>query len=624
MIWGLELFFSISFGYEFVNLFVMGSVDPLCCFCIGIPIGFSFFSIIAFLISINKNLDDSIGTKLIMFFGLFSVMLMVINTFFRKSKKISINPLQLISILLPTIFICFLFYISYYFNRIEFRSCVLPDHAFHESVIQSFLHGVNSKRKYLFDLRNILVSYKNLTYPFLPDYHVSVLIGTGHCPIRMAHLITSYLLTFSIITGFYYLSMAITKSHLVSIISMFLFLNIGGIGFLLYEPKYIDAKNTWIRKYRGRENMWFHIVLDMIIPQRSSLYGFPHAFWAMYLLIKSQNNDWKKMFIAGLLVGFLPQIQSHAYLAMAIWSFLYCVTLFITRKNKFKQFFCACSYGLGSVFMAIPLMLPLLLHATENKFINLTKTWLNYGYKNPFILWWNSLGLFFIISLFIVWPFITKKQLIIYYPSVLIFVLCTFYKFQPWETDNVKIIVNGFITTACPLVSSVISKLLTYPKRRAIQLISYLLFAIVLLGMTVSSLLCYSWAIISDIIPERIDEISLIVKWIEENTSPKAVFANAPHSITAPSLAGRTSFLSNEPVALSHGLINYGQLDDIAILCDFWYDKKIYRKAKVNYFINMFGDSPLFKPKDDFTFWSKVYQDQYFEIWKNRLPLYYI
>ena len=141
--------------------------------------------------------------------------------------------------------------------------------------------------------------------------------------------------------------------------------------------------------------------------------------------------------------------------------------------------------------------------------------------------------------------------------------------------------------------------------------------------MTLSSLLCYSWVFISDIIPFGSREISVLVKWLEENTSPKAIFANAPHSITLPALAGRSSFLANEQVALSHGLIHQGQLDDNAMLCDFWYDKTIFRKAKVNYFIDMFGDSPIFRPPDDFKFWKKVYQDQNFQIWKNVLPLYY-
>ena len=301
MLWGLELFFSISFGYE-LSLFVLkDSVDLITHISIGIPLGFSYFTILAFFLSNQKYLNKEIG--------LASLILKLINSKSIKMQKIRINSLELLSILIPTIFLSFFFYISYYFNNNEFKSHVMPDQVFHESVIQSFIHGVNYKRKTIYDLRNTIVSSKNLTYPFLPDYHAAVLIGTGYCTMKITHLITSFIYTFSLFSGFYYLSFSITKSHFSSIISMFIFMNISGAQFIYFNPKIPRNPKSWSESLIHYPIMYFHIALDMILSQKSSLYSFPCVFWAMYLLINSKNQNWRYMIMAGLLVGILPQTQ---------------------------------------------------------------------------------------------------------------------------------------------------------------------------------------------------------------------------------------------------------------------------------------------------------------------------
>ena len=619
MLWGLEIFFSISFGYELTSMILSNTIDFISKFCIGIPIGFAAFSVVSFIISTEKLLNHELGLTLTFIFAIASFLLKIINLFINRQQKIYINPVELVAVITAVLLIMLIFHVSYYYDGNMFRSAVFPDIGFHNAVVKSFVTGINSKRKSLLRVKHILVANKKLTYPFLPDFHLAVLMGTGHCPEKVGIMATSLFLVISLVIGFYKMSHAVTKSHFAAGLSLFLFIHLGGMGFREWRGDLISQKNDWIRKMNGKVTMWFHTVVHMIITQRSSCYSFPCVFWAVYLLVKAKNMSCRKMIVAGILVGVLPQMQTHAYLAMGMWSLMFCGLRFLFRKRRYFQLLNMFLYGCGSVFMAIPMLIPLASFAIKKNFFTPVKAWKLFGFSNPISFWWFTLGLFFVIAWFFVWPNITKRTLFMYIPSCIIFILSNVIKFQPWITDNVKVIHSGWVIIACPLVGLTLSRLVTkYQRRRDRQIIFCILVCVLLLFMSMSSFLAFGWALLFDNSGFNYFDVRVSL-WLEENTSPTALFVYYPSSISPVTMAGRRSFLTSSTIAYSHGLIVGDQNDSVNMLCDFWDDINMYKRYKVHYVIDHSNDSPLFRPPPEFQFWHQVYSDGYYSIWKSNI-----
>ncbi|KAK8860643.1 hypothetical protein M9Y10_012308 [Tritrichomonas musculus] len=258
----------------------------------------------------------------------------------------------------------------------------------------------------------------------------------------------------------------------------------------------------WIHMWgENKEEYWFHPITHIILPQRGSLWSMPLCYWAMLCLIfGSRLNDGKFMILAGILTGLTPQVQVHSFVALVQWSISYCLMTFLyeiycfyqkkkielnnSKKinrielNSFKllskivygliiKYLKLWSiYGLISVAIALPQIGSFIgrIESSKDNFIQFNPIW-NTPYQvgrlfRPVRLWWNGLGVFGAISIVFGWVSITKRQLFLYIPSLVVFLIANFIRYQPWELDNTKVFYACWIPFASPFVATFLSRLL--------------------------------------------------------------------------------------------------------------------------------------------------------------------
>ena len=68
------------------------------------------------------------------------------------------------------------------------------DMPFHLNIINSFLYGVNAHASVFSGFKAVFFADGTLVYPFLPDWHIAVLVGCGGCVRRL--LVLARLLLF--------------------------------------------------------------------------------------------------------------------------------------------------------------------------------------------------------------------------------------------------------------------------------------------------------------------------------------------------------------------------------------------------------------------------------------------
>lgn len=400
------------------------------------------------------------------------------------------------------------------------KGACYSDIPFHMNIINAFVMGCNSKVK-LYNKNSAFLSVffagEPLAYPIIPNWYSASLMQSGFTSIRYALLIPSIFVSYSLIISFYSLSFYYSRSHFVSSLSLLLLFNLSGLSFThLVEYTYskltndhnrqgenlllwiiknfeftIDQHrdNDWIHIWDGgREEYWFHPITHIMLPQRASLWSMPLCYWTiLLLLIASRDHDYTIMILAGILTGLTPQVQAHSFIALVQWSVTFCFIrfvsdLYIRFTDKTKKSHDRLSiiknlvsdyiklwgiYGLLSVAIALPQVVPYLgrVETSENSFFQFNPIW-NTPYQKgrlfkPIQLWWNGLGCFAAIAIFFGWASITQRQLFMYIPSFVVFIIANFVRYQPWELDNTKIFYACWIPIATPFVATFLSKLLS-------------------------------------------------------------------------------------------------------------------------------------------------------------------
>jgi hypothetical protein len=618
MIWALELFVSVLFGFELSTFFIRIYLDPLHRFFVAVPLGFFTLAWILFISSSRSQLcrrDAQIA---------FSILLPLIFVFRRLNSKIKISHkvrlshLQFFTYLIAGGFFVLLMYLSMLNRNIESRGAGYGDLPFHLNIASSFSNGCNNNRSSLYDVHSAFFAGEKLAYPMITNFLTGALVATGQATLRAALFFPSALMICSLMVGQFSVALEFTKNPLCATMCVVLFVNLGGLGWIrLVDPKH--GYGDWVHNWgRDQFEYWFHPLMHILVPQRASLWSMPLCYWTLLLLIYGvENREWRLFIVAGILTGFTPLVQVHSFVALAQWSIAFCLVKFPFRGGfaQISQYIGRWAlFGFIANCLALPQFYPYFnrLGTARSQFLQVNPIWRTPEKRHlrwpALVLWWRGLGAFWAMSMLGI-AALSARQLGLYVPSLAVYAITNIIRYQPWELDNTKLFYAAWIPMALPVVANFLYRV---GRRRL------LLFGVSVALMIVSCLSAFIHT--ADCMASRSPIFDLhdfsFGHWVSENTATKAVFLTSSwHSHPAATIAGRQLFMGYGGWVASHGLDYWGRSSEQGKLTNDPGMIKAFEKHGIKYAISRHHEFSKFESADS-AIWRRIYEDDSYLVWK--------
>ena len=218
--------------------------------------------------------------------------------------------------------------------------CTYGDMNIHMAIIT---HLVNSSK---FPIDYPIFPGYRLCYPFLSDSISSSLFTFG-ASLRWAYVLPMLVAFLQTMSGMYLLTETWLKDKTKSLLAWIMFFFCGGFGFIyFYGVTGMSGTNyTFAEIFKEfyhtptnlvNENIrWVNVIVDMLIPQRATLFGWAMFFPCLVLLYRAIFEGKKKeMLIAGVLVGGLPMIHTHSFLAVGMICAVWLLYSLLPEKKK--------------------------------------------------------------------------------------------------------------------------------------------------------------------------------------------------------------------------------------------------------------------------------------------------
>ena len=287
---------------------------------------------------------------------------------------------------------------------------------------------------------------ERLCYPFLCDSVSSSLYLLG-TPLRAAYLIPVFFAFAQVFCGFYLLARSLCRRRAGALLSFVLFFLNGGLG-LIYFFKDHSFYELFTGFYHTPTNLtdknirWVNVIVDMLLPQRATLFGWAVLFSVLFLLFHAVFREEKALFLpAGILGGLLPMIHTHSYFALGLVAFCWLIASGLRDRFSARWLKNWLRFGLLAVLLAVPQLYLWTFHSVggNEQFLRFHFDWVNGGKENILWFWLKNVGILLLLI-----PFacvFTSKEMRIaaVFPALFIFLLCEFVVFQPNIYDNNKL-----------------------------------------------------------------------------------------------------------------------------------------------------------------------------------------
>ncbi|MDE6616707.1 MAG: hypothetical protein K2K35_09065, partial [Lachnospiraceae bacterium] len=166
-----------------------------------------------------------------------------------------------------------------------------------------------------------------LSYPFLCETNSSSIYLWGSS-LRFAYMFPMFFAVLQVMYGVLVLAKEILKSRAKAVIAWFFFFFNGGFGIWYFIDGIREDKSVFSRIFTEfyqtptnftDENLrWSNIIVDMLLPQRATLFGWAVLLPALYILYRAISlKDRRYFIVAAVMAGGLPLIHTHSFLAMA-------------------------------------------------------------------------------------------------------------------------------------------------------------------------------------------------------------------------------------------------------------------------------------------------------------------
>ena len=196
-----------------------------------------------------------------------------------------------------------------------------------------------------------------LSYPFLSDSISASLYLLG-APLWLAYQLPMWVAGAQVLFGIYafFARMAPEKGR-AALAWMFFVCN-GGFGFLYFLgggwenfTRIFTAFYETPTNLIGENIRWVNVLVDMMLPQRATLFGWAVLFPALYLLHRAVFGREPRCFLlVGLMAGAMPMVHTHSFLALGVicggWLLTFCAA-FPGRNGPPGWASSSCWQGLG-------------------------------------------------------------------------------------------------------------------------------------------------------------------------------------------------------------------------------------------------------------------------------------
>ena len=303
-----------------------------------------------------------------------------------------------------------------------------------------------------------------VNYPFLCEVPSASLFQFG-ASLRWAYLLPALYAYGLVILGVYFAFTAWLKRADRARFATYLFFIGGGFGFIYFFDRLAGASTVGalIGESGYSSNLsyllndfyvtptnlpriglrWVNPIVDMLIPQRATLFGWAFLFPCLYLLLRFAFEKRKEALLPLILfAGGLPLIHTHSFLALGIVSAVYCVQELVRQFDAKRLLQWGC-YGCIAVLFAAPQLFGFAFQqASESGMVRLHFNWAN---EVDSFLWFyiKNLG-----WLFLLLPFglllLSKRDRRIASGFLVLWLVAEVVVFQPNIYDNNKLLFAWF------------------------------------------------------------------------------------------------------------------------------------------------------------------------------------
>lgn len=383
---------------------------------------------------------------------------------------------------------------------------------------------------------------------------VFLLLGAG---LKFACLLPQFTALPAVFGGVWLLARRLLKSAGAASLGFWLFFVGSGFGFVYFLG---GEKGNFTRIFTAfyetptnyvQENIrWVNPIVDMLVPQRATLFGWALLFPALALLaafaLEGRRELWPGL---ALLAAPLPLTQTHAALALV----LICGVLFFRQLLTDRSRAALAPWLVFAAVCAVfwlPQMLGEILPGVQGgeRFLRLSFNWANEG-DNYFWFYIKNIG---VVYLLLIPAFIAADKALrwFYGGGLVILLLSEFVVFQPNNYDNNKLLFVWHLL-GCVLVAGLLCRLVKKLPQKAV---GAALAGVLVFLATFGSVLTVGRELVSEYQQFSADAIAA-ADWAKEETDPHALFLTGTQHINAvASLAGRTVLCGSPSYLYYHGL----------------------------------------------------------------------
>eukprot|EP00002_Diphylleia_rotans_P035622 TRINITY_DN7790_c0_g3_i1.p1 TRINITY_DN7790_c0_g3~~TRINITY_DN7790_c0_g3_i1.p1 ORF type:complete len:722 (+),score=141.36 TRINITY_DN7790_c0_g3_i1:58-2223(+) len=467
------------------------------------------------------------------------------------------------------------------------------DLPFHMSVMNSFLYGKNSRDFSLFKMSEVIYDGHRLIYPIIPDYFSAMLVRGGLSQ-RWGLVLPSWMHAWA----FFFMLYASTKRFVAAIHPTTALKSshatpLTRVSFIkrmvTFEPNQSVAGVIVVYltifcggNYEFREPpFWLFFIKDIFLPQRSAMFAYTLSMASTVSLwialdqpFVSHGTRLKYLQLSGFLCGLLPYLQGHAYICVMIIQPLTLILDFVLMRglapslsflispfhpkgklydvaseSLFTQtlrfFVEGITWALPAVFFGLPQMVSFMQGATRWGFAVYEPMW-SHRSQGPIEWLWVCLGLFLYVaaagSLLQ-----SKKQWTRSMGFWVLFVITCYFKFQPWEVDNMKLFYVAYFMLAM-LVAVFFEWLRSFGK------ISTVLAAILVTSFMIPGIYCVFKKEVGEQYALFSANDVVIGEWVRDHTGPDSVFLiGTRHNHPILCIGGKSVFYGYKGWLVSRG-----------------------------------------------------------------------
>lgn len=399
-------------------------------------------------------------------------------------------------------------------------------------------------------------------YPFLCETVSSVFRVLG-ADRRTAYLLPMIPAVISVFGMFWQLARRVLGSAVKASLAFYLFFLGSGFGFFyfLHSPEAFAGIFTGFyttpTNYTAKNIIWVNPVVDLMIPQRATLFGWSLLLPALYLLWRFCFEGERRLWLPlALLVLPLPLLHTHSALALVLICLVCGVFTLLHAPHTSAVLLPWGGLALVCAVAWSAQMLPTVLAQSLDgqNMLRLHFNWVNNAgdgtlKDNYFWFYIKNIGLVYLL-LIPAWLHASRRQRWFYGGGLVIWVLAEVFVFQPNTYDNNKLLYVWHML-GCMLVAQFLLDMLGRLRRTPVR--AGLLAAACFLGMF-GSVLTVGREIVSDYQHWSADDLAL-GEFVSENAEPDALFLTSDrHTEPVFAWAGRRILCGSGSYVYYHGM----------------------------------------------------------------------